>query len=187
MFRTTIEFDNDRDVEVEQATISATVGYQLTTRVGLSGSVGAIVAGDVDFGATGDVGRGIAGSISINYLPVFETDTRPFVSLSATVGAATARPVGDDDLRHRWTAVDVRIGAMIGKTLWQRIVPFVAARGFGGPVRWTLGGEKVTGSDAHHYSVGGGALYQVPGSFSVFVELLALGEHSASAGASVAF
>ena len=174
-------------MDVEQASVSVTLGYQLSPRLGLSGSLGAIVTGEVDFGATGAVGQGVAVSLSANYLPIFETDSRPFLALSVTLGASTSTPVSDDGNEHRWTATDLRIGAMVGKTIRNRFVPFVAARAFGGPVRWTLGGEDVVGSDAHHYTIGAGALYQVPGSFSIFVEALALGERSASLGGSVAF
>lgn len=191
-FATSISFDNDQEVEVEQASLSATLGYQLSTRLGITGSAGLIVGGTMtpsegNAGGEGDVGRGFTGSLSLNYLPLFESESRPFVATSLTLGGSFASPESDDGERHGWRAFDARLGLMVGKTVFDHLVPFAAARAFGGPVSWTLGGEEVVGADIYHYTVGAGALYQVPGSFSLFAELLALGERSASLGGSLAF
>jgi hypothetical protein len=90
-------------------------------------------------------------------------------------------------MRYDWTASDARIGIMVGKTFAERVVPFVAARAFLGPVDWKLRGVDVRGSDLHHYAVGGGTSYRIPGKLDLFAEVIALGEQSASLGVSVPF
>ncbi len=180
-------FDNDREVDLEQASISALLGYQVSTRVGVVASAGAILGGSVNHGAEGDVGMGVMASISASYLALYETEWRPFVLGSLTIGYSRTSAVSDDNARHTWTASDLRPGLMVGKTIAQRFVPFVAARVFGGPVKWKLGGESVTGSDKYHYTVGGGITYRIPGTLDLFVEAMGLGEKSGSLGVSVAF
>lgn len=186
-FRSAVSFDNGDEVGLEQSTVSATLSYQNSTRLGITGSFGAIVDGSVDHVSREDVGSGVLAAVSANYLALFESPSRPFVLLSATIGAATTTAVSDDGKRYRWTAQDNRFGVMVGKTFFDRLVPFATARGFFGPVYWKLGGEDVVGTDIHHYTIGAGASYQVPGRFSLFAEALALGEQSVSLGGSMAF
>ena len=186
--RATIRFDNDQELEVQQSSLSATLGYQYSTRLGLSASAGAVLGGKVEGeGFRGDVGKGFSMSAALNHLTMLETAKRPFLSTSLSLAFSRTTAESDDGTSQRWVATDLRIGAMVGKTLLDRFVPFASARVFAGPVTWRLGGEKVVGSDVHHYTVGGGMLYQVPGVLSVFAELLPVGERSMSLGASLSF
>jgi hypothetical protein len=155
--------------------------------VGLTASLGAILDGSVDHASKEDVSAGLITSITLNLLALYESESRPFVLGSATVGVATTKAISDDGVSHRWTANDNRLGVMVGKTFADHFVPFATARVFGGPVYWSLGGEDVVGTDIHHYTVGAGVTYQVPGSFSIFAEGLALGEQSVSLGGTMAF
>jgi hypothetical protein len=184
-FQTTVKFEDDTEVDVEQASISAIVGYQLSAKTGLVGSVGAILGGTVDHTTSENVGKGFLGSATVTYLPFYETETRPFIVGSFTFGHSRTTAVSDDGMRHDWTAFDGRIGMMVGKTFAERYVPFVSARGFAGPVSWTLGGNKMSGSDVYHYSVGLGASYRIPGKLDFFAEILPVGEKSASLGMSL--
>lgn len=174
-------------MDVQQATVSAILGYQLSTRTGVVASVGAILGGSVDSTSEGDVGKGVVASATVTYLPFFETESRPFILGSLTLGHSRTTAVSDDSMSYDWTATDARLGIMVGKTFADRIVPFAAARAFAGPVFWTLGGEDVAGGDLYHYAVGAGCSYRVPGKLDLFAELIALGEKSASVGASVPF
>ena len=185
-FRTTIDFGS-REVDVEQLSASATLGWQRSARWGLVASLGAILDGSVDSGTKRDVGPGVIGSVSVTWLPLFESERGPFLLASLTLGGATTTAVSDDGQAHRWSAFDLRAGLLLGKTFAERFVPFVTARGFGGPVFWRLGGETVTGTDVHHYAVGAGFTFRVPGALDLFAELLPLGEQSASVGAVLAF
>ena len=184
-FRTTIEFEGETEVDMEQASVSAIVGYQLSTKVGLVASVGGILGGKVKHTTSEDMGKGALASLTVTYLPLFETDTRPFLLGSFTLGGSRTNAVSDDGRRHDWTAADGRLGLMMGKTFAERYVPFVAARVFAGPVAWKLGGESASGSDVNKYTVGFGGSYRIPGKLDVFAELLALGERSASFGLSL--
>lgn len=171
-------FDGDR-VEVEQLTTTVTVGAFATARLGWSVSLGAVVAGSVE-------GRDLAGGGalggSVSWLPVYERARRPFVGVSASLGGALVRATADDGETRSWRAFDLRGGVMIGKTLATRWVPYAAARGFGGPVSWRRGGVDVTGSDRYHLTAGAGLTVRLPRDLDVTVEVMPLGERSATAG-----
>ncbi len=186
-FATTIEFDGSQRVDVQQASVGATLGRQLALRSSLTVSASAILGGSVEHSGEGDVGTGVAGSVSWTYLPLFENASRPFIATSLTFGAATTTADSDDGMSYRWTAFDLRLGVMVGKTFFDHLVPFVTGRLFGGPVSWRLGGEDVTGSDINHYTVGAGVTYRVPGKFAVFAEAAGVGERSVSIGGNVTF
>ncbi len=187
-FRTTIAFD-DVDIDLEQASVSAILGYQISDRVGLVATAGVILGGSVEHvsGISGDVGSGFVTSLSATYIPVYETESRPFLLGTFTLGVSRTTAESDNGISEDWTAADARLGIMVGKTFAERFVPFVAARVFGGPVNWRLAGQDVIGSDIHHYTVGAGASYRIPGKLSIFAEALPLGEQSLNVGASVPF
>ncbi len=184
-FRSTISFEDDTEVDIEQASVSAIVGYQSTTKLGFVASVGAILGGKVEHASTEDFDKGFLGSGTVTYLPLFETETRPFIMGSFTIGYSRTKAVSDDGMSHAWSATDARLGLLVGKTFAERYAPFVAARGFAGPVSWTVGGEDAVGSDVYHYAVGAGASYRIPGKLDFFAEVIALGEQSASLGMSM--
>lgn len=115
-------------------------------------------------------------------------DFTPFIHLTATLSfshAATRSAVSND----RYSAVDFRFGAIIGKTLGDSgITPYVAARAFGGPVFWRLDGESVTGTDLYKYQLGGGlSLALFDRKIDVFVEGIGLGERGLAAGIGTTF
>jgi hypothetical protein len=190
-FRTTIDL-GVREIGLEQSSVVATVGRQWGPRWGLVGGVGLILGGAVTNAAGTDreTDVGVGGMITITgtWLVAFEQPGRPFVLLSATTSISTTTAVSDDGLDHRLTAGDLRAGVMVGKTFVERVVPYVAARAFGGPVIWTVGGEAVSGGDVHHYTLGGGLIVRLPaGRLDLFAEAMPLGEQSASAGVTASF
>ena len=99
----------------------------------------------------------------------------------------TADAKSDDGENHKWSATDLRAGIMVGKTFADRLVPFLAARAFAGPVNWHLGGEDVTGSDVYHYTVGAGFTFRMPGVLDAFAEAMPIGAQSLTLGASASF
>jgi len=186
-FDTTVEFQGDRRVDVRQASVGAVLGRQLAVRSSLTVAVSAILGGTVESTQKGDVGTGVTGSVSWTYLPLFESESRPFIATSLTFGAATTTAESDDGASYRWSAFDLRLGVMVGKTFFNHLVPFVTGRVFGGPVMWHLGGDAVTGSDTHHYTAGAGLTFRVPGKFSLFAEADPIGERSVSVGGNITF
>jgi hypothetical protein len=180
-FSTTIDFGELRAGLVEESAV-ASLGYHFGPRWGLSGTLGAILDGRATVaGIERDVGAGPIVSLSGNWLAVYEGARRPFLLASATLGVSTVTAVSDDDQRHRLTSSDLRLAAVAGKT-FGRLVPVVAARLFGGPVAWRLGGSSVWGGDTHHYAVGAGMIARLPARLNLFVEVMPLGEQSATTG-----
>ena len=177
-FSTQIVFDGMR-VAVEQLATTATVGNFASPRLGWSASAGGILAGRIE---GRDVSGGGTVSGTLSWLPVYERPARPFVAFTATLGASFARALGDDEMRHSWWAFDLRAGAMVGKTLWDRVVPYAAVRVFGGPVLWTLAGADVVGGDRYHVTVGAGLVVRLPRDADLSAEVMPLGERSASLG-----
>jgi hypothetical protein len=68
-----------------------------------------------------------------------------FVLLTSqlTYGSSTAGGVGYD-------ALDLRVGAAVGTTLWKVLAPYEVGRAFGGPVYWRYQGASIVGTDDHH-------------------------------------
>jgi hypothetical protein len=181
-FRTTVVLDGN-DVDLEEASVIASLGYHKGPRWGITGGIGAILGGTATVaGHDGDIGPGVIAEISGSWLAAFEKRRRPFVMLSLSLGASTARAVADDDRRRRLTAGDIRAALLVGKSFGRRLVPYVAARAFAGPVYWRIGGASVVGGDAHHYTVGGGLTVRLPARLDLIAEILPLGEQSATAG-----
>lgn len=169
---TTIVLDDD--VALREVAVTATVGHFVTPRVGWSVTAGAVVEGSID---GGDVHGGATIAAAVNYLVVYEKKRRPFVSVSASLGTALIRAEADDGRTHTWSAWDGRGGGMIGKTLFDVIVPYAAVRVFGGPVFWR--GE--VGGDRYHVTAGAGLIVRLPARLSLSIEGMPLGEKSASA------
>ena len=86
-----------------------------------------------------------------------------------------------------YEAFDLRVGALVGTTIFEVLSPYAVGRAFGGPVFWRYQGASVTGTDAHHFQVGGGVTLLVARRVSLFAEGIPLGERAAAAGGAVAF
>lgn len=164
------------------STVTASIGRFATPRAGWVVSASGILDGEVDGRElTGGGGAGAA----FTYLPVYETERRPFVAFTGNASAAFARAEADDGRRRSWIGVDFRAGVMAGKSFFEnKLVLHVAARAFGGPVRWRLEGEGVTGGDRYHVTVGGGLSLHATQRLSLSVEAMPLGEQSYAAGVS---
>ncbi len=52
---------------------------------------------------------------------------------------------------------------------------------------WERGGEAITGSDDHHYQLGGGLFVTAQGQWNAYAEIVPLGERALRVGASLAF
>ncbi len=66
----------------------------------------------------------------------------PFVLLTsmASYSAAKTQLDGTNE-RALYEAFDLRLGTIVGATLWDTIRPYAAARVFGGPVFWRYDGQ----------------------------------------------
>lgn len=197
---TTILFGADRRADLTRHAAFVAAELPLSrassSRFALQFGAGGIGNGALVSNASGnnpsrvyDVGPGFTAFTGLAWRVLdAKDDFTPFIHLTATFSfshAATRSDVSND----RYTAVDFRFGAIVGKTLGDSgITPYIAARAFGGPVFWRLDGESVTGTDLYKYQLGGGlsvALFDRK--IDVFVEGIGLGERGLAAGIGTTF
>jgi len=172
------------EVSLSETTLMASASYHPGPSVGFDLGLGAILDGEA--GAhDGDVAAGAAATAAVTWLALYEAERRPFLLLSLSLAGSRTDAVSDDGQEHSLTAFDARFGAMVGKTFGPATL-YAVARAFGGPVTWTLGGEEVTGGDAHHYTVGAGAALRFARRVDLGLEGMPLGERSAVVSASLA-
>jgi hypothetical protein len=182
-FSTELEL-GDAEVSLSETTVMAAASYHPNASFGFDIGLGAVLDGEMGEHA-GDVAAGAALSAAATWLALYEGERRPFVLLSLSLAGSRTEAVSDDGQAHDLTAFDARVGAMAGKTFGPATI-YAAGRAFGGPVSWTLGGEEVTGGDAHHYTLGGGAVVRLGRRLHLAGEGMALGEQSATLSASLA-
>ena len=154
------------------------------SQAGIGGVTGGSMQVDDELGVADiDIGAGWIGSLSGSYNVLDGTDDWPFLVLTLTVGAASAQTTAPPPRTSgRLFALDLRFGAGFGYTLANTFSPYVAARVFGGPVEWELDGEDITGSDKHHYQLGGGLVVSLPANLDLYAEGVPLGERAVTAG-----
>jgi hypothetical protein len=176
-FSTDIDFGATR-LSVQQLATTASVGKFSSPRLGWSITAGGVVAGKI---GDADISSGATASGTVSWLPVYERPSRPFVAVTASFGVGFARaPV--DQMAHSLWSFDARGGVAVGKTLADHWVPYLAARAFGGPVRWRIAGVDVSGSDRYHVTLGAGLTFRLPRSLDVTLEGMPLDERSAALG-----
>ena len=189
---TVIDFGNFRSAET-RGSVTASLAYQPTRRLTFQLAAGSTVGGHIDTPAgVYDFSPGPTVALGASYRLI--QGTRPFVILTANLSFSDAEThlSGADAASNpqgnvRYDAADLRGGVLVGTTLWRLVSPYAVVRAFGGPVYWSLQGEDVVGTDAHHYQVGAGLTLVVVHRVDVFVEAIPLGERSLAAGAAFAF
>lgn len=191
---TTLLFGDGRRADLTRHAVFGALQFPLTTSGSLSMQLGAggIAGGELVHGSARDsIGPGFAAFTGIAGRVVDGRGAMPFVQLTATVSAThaitqTATPRGLES--PRFTAFDLRLGAIAGKTIADVFTPYVTARVFGGPIYWRFDGADVTGTDLYKYQLGGGlSLALFERKLDVFVEGIGLGERGAAAGIGTTF
>ena len=188
-FNSTIRFNDNREVDVEMTTVSLSgawlINYNWTIRAGLGVILDGKLKPDADI--THDVKPGGLAAVGLEYRALIGDGYTPFIDLSLFLSSSwteTVDPV--TDIITSYFASDLRLGARAGWNVKGNIFPYVVARVFGGPVKWELDGEDVTGTDIYHYQLALGSAVQL-GQVSVYVEWAGLGEQALSAGLSMAW
>jgi hypothetical protein len=202
---TTLLFGDGRRADLTRHAIFGSVQIPFTRTGSVSAQIGAggIAGGTLVHGAARDtIGPGLAAFTGIAWRVVDGRDAIPFVQLTATLSATHALTRTDDRGTRtdgttspgaqpetpRFTALDLRIGAVAGKTIAGVLTPYVTARAFGGPVTWRFDGADVTGTDLYKYQLGGGlSLALFDRRLDVFAEGIALGERGLAAGVGTTF
>jgi hypothetical protein len=181
--RTHVRFDNDVTFELSEQAATAFAGYSTPTGWSFRASFGALIDGSLDNAdGTHDMGPGVVGALGVARQWTLG-DGQWFVTGSAglSVAAASTHEMTDEP---RFVAGDARIGAIAGRTLARIWNPYVLARGFGGPVWWTVAGMDATGTDTRHFQLGAGLSVATSIGLTIVVDISALGEQAASLGAS---
>jgi hypothetical protein len=179
------------DVEafIDRRAVAVALEYRVTQDLTLQvgGGVGHGGRLIVDGGAHHELLPGWLATVSGSYRLVSGGEA-PFVLLTGTIGGSGARTrqYGTDETVG-YNAFDLRIGVAAGKTFYDMLSPYLAARLFGGPILWELEGESVTGTDQHHYQIAFGLAASLPRGFDLFVEGAPFGERGTTVGAGVAF
>ena len=183
---TSLRFSGGLRVDQTRYAALGSIGYMPTPRLALSVGAGAAIGGEiVSPTGTHDFRAGPIGSLSASWRVV---DEQPFVVLTSVLSfqAATTVPkAGGPAVGYE--AIDLRLGAIAGVTLFDALSPYALTRVFGGPVYWRYLGDSVTGTDVYHYQVGAGIAVKAAKRVSAFVEGVPLGERSIALGATVAF
>lgn len=167
-----------------QYAVTASAGYIGASRWSVRGSIGAVMDGSLEGdGRTYDIGPGIVAAASASKQWAFG-DWFVTGSLGAGISRTTTREGGrNTGVEHSLIGIDVlRVGVMAGRTFGV-VSPYVMARGFGGPVLWTIDEMDVTGTDTSKFQLGAGVSVTASG-LSFLLDVSALGERSASLGMS---
>jgi hypothetical protein len=183
--RTYLRFDNDATFELQERAATAFAGYSTASGWSVRGTFGALLGGSLaDASGTHDLATGVVGGIGAARQWTLG-DGYWFVTGSAglSVAASSTTQTGSAD-EPRFVAGDLRIGAIAGRTVAKMWNPYVLARGFGGPVWWSIAGMDTTGTDTRHFQLGAGLSLVTSIGLTVVVDVSALGEQAASLGVS---
>lgn len=179
---------SDDVVNIRMDSVAAGLEWRPGGRWSFQLGAGAIVDGQLRArGVSYDVRPGWIASLAASWTALAERPSSPFLSLSLSVGASGATTGGRGRRDAAFLAGDARLALIVGKTLWKVWVPYLVARGFGGPVSWQLDGQDVAGGDRHHYQLGLGSVATCPRGFDVVVEWVPFGARGLTAGAGFAF
>jgi len=181
-FATQVMFDR-APTDVQQLAVTASLGRFATANLGWAITAGGVVGGSID---DREGTRGGTAGVQLSYLPAYEGERTPFVALTASLSGTLATAIADDGMRRPYRAFDLRGGVIVGKTLAERLVPYLALRLYGGPALWTKAGEAVTGGDRYHVTMGAGLVVRLPARLSITAELMPFGERSAALGVGAA-
>ncbi|MEZ4230377.1 MAG: hypothetical protein R3B89_14485 [Polyangiaceae bacterium] len=211
-----MRFDGEANYTLTQQTLAVSVGRRLEEGFSFNLSGGAVVDGQLDGeGTSHDVNPGwfVSGQLARRWIGGNTRAPAPFLTTTLGLGfsmtkteqqpesfSTAAQPAADS---VTLTASDLRLGVLLGISVWDGFAPYLATRAFLGPVNWTRRGESSVGSDRHHYTLGGGLAWNVTqgsensnsadgtskgtGGISLLVDGSFLGERSISGGLTVSF
>ncbi len=188
-FNSTIRFDQKDDVKVNMQTTSLSAAWLINDKWAVRTAIGLINNGELSpkNQSAHSIRPGGLLTLGIEYSLLTENKYLPYVDFSMYLSASlthSKHPVTNKEQVYQ--ASDLRFGSRASWLYKNIIIPSVFVRLFGGPVNWTLNGEKVVGSDIHHYQTGLGLAINL-NPIVLFTEWAALGEKNLSAGLSYSF
>jgi hypothetical protein len=183
---TALRFSGANRGEQTRSAVVLSVARQLTPNLTFATAIGASPSGSLKFGrGEYEFSPGPVAGAGLSWRVV---EGSPYVLLTSMLSYSAARTqlTGTNE-RALYEAFDLRLGTIVGATLWDTFRPYAAARVFGGPVFWRYEGSAVTGTDTHHYQIGAGILWIVVNRFELHAEVVPLGERAVSGGAAITF
>lgn len=166
----------------------ASLDYRLDRKKVISFGAGGLVAGNLRNGRNHLMGSGPA--LYVGYAAGFlkEEGAVPYGVLTLAASFVHASTLGEGPYLEEsagYTAFDFRIGAMVGKSLFDVLSVYAKGTLFGGPAFWRVDGASHIGTDLYHYQVGGGLIVKLPAGLALYGEGIALGERGAVVGLSL--
>lgn len=180
--RSTLRFDGDRDHDISQTAVTASIGLARPSRFSMRAAIGAVLDGALEGeGRRYDIGPGfvITGSVAKQWVT---GDWFLTASFSMSVSRTTTRETVPGVSRVGLVAVDLARGGITAGRTFGPVSPYLLARGFGGPVFWEIDGTSVGGTDTHHFQLGAGVSASTASGLSILLDVAALGEQAASLG-----
>ena len=195
---TTILFGDERRADLTRHALFGAIEIPLSSKVVTQFGAGGIAGGELVHGAARHtMGPGATGFFGVAFSAIPERGAAPFLQLTATLSATHAITQGSvirtdgspaPEARARFTAFDLRGGAIVGKSLGSGITPYAVGRVFGGPIDWRYDDARVRGTDLYKYQLGAGlSLALFARRFDLFAEGVALGERGVALGAGTTF
>jgi hypothetical protein len=183
----TIAFRSDLRLDEARHLVFATLDYAPTRAWTLEAGAGSILGGSLSRSSERhDFSPGLFLGLGAAYRLVDGGGAVPFVVLTGQLSYLQSRTRGAGGSAG-YGALDLRVGALAGWAVLGVLRPYLLARAFGGPVFWNHQGESVTGTDTHHYQLGGGAVVTIARRVDLHAEGVPLGERGISAGAGILF
>jgi hypothetical protein len=185
--QTTLSFGGDRARMLRHAVFAGTE-LPLGPKTAVQFGAGGIAAGTLERrGTEYDLGPGVGLFAGLGGRVIPEKRFWPFVQLTGTLSVTRAQTRSAFE-SVPYTAFDLRLAAIVGKTIGGRVTPYGVLRAFGGPIVWRAFGDARSGTDLYKYQVGAGALVAIwPRRIDLFAEGIAAGERGIAAGLGVTF
>jgi hypothetical protein len=182
---TDIHFNDGVQTAESRGGILASLSYFASSHVSLQVGLGATLGGQIttNGGGTAFFSPGLAADLGVSWRVLDGHEARPFVVVTGLVSFEATHTTGN----VAYDALDFRLGAVVGWTIAGVVSPFLAARGFGGPIYWRDANGSVVGTDANHYQLGAGVAALVAKRVDLFAEGVPLGERALSGGVGIVF
>ena len=184
---TTILFGDGRRAASERHTAFALLETRLSKVATFHLGAGPVLGGSLTTPLSRHVvDPGLVAAIGAGVRAVDGQGARPLVTVTATASYLATRTHDERDTQVvGYRAGDLRIGALVGKTILDTVTPYATARVFGGPIIWRFEGQRAQGTDLYKYQLGAGVSVMALRRVDAFVEGVFLGERGLVAGIGV--
>jgi hypothetical protein len=156
----------------------------------LGGSIGGLLGGTLESAEQAwTIEPGVVWSLTVGRRWFGQRPAIPFLLLLGTFSGSSTRTreltdAGPSTPLH---ALDARLDLAVGWTIGEAFSPYLAVRGFGGPVLWRVADERVFGGDLYHVSLALGFNLSLANRVGLYFDGAFLGMRSLGGGVSVRF